>query len=236
VVGSPYALGLPGAGALERSRRLARREARRAALATALTLLAAALAAAAWTAPAAGRAPLSAVAALALVVALVLKPARVSSRWVSGARGEQATARLLDSLPGGWGILHDAVLPGSAANVDHLVIGRRGVWVVDSKACRAPLRLSRRGLRAGSVPVDTSAVRFEAQVVADRLGLEVAAVVAVHGRGLRRPALRDGVLLVPAGRLVAELRRLDRRAGTPRRTRGAVRDLLDEACRQLGRA
>ena len=72
--------------------------------------------------------------------AMVLWPRYDPSRWARGAAGELATAALLEHLPGRqWVVLHDLALPGSRANVDHLVIGPTGVWVVDTKAYRARL-------------------------------------------------------------------------------------------------
>ncbi|MBJ7331400.1 MAG: NERD domain-containing protein [Solirubrobacteraceae bacterium] len=52
-----------------------------------------------------------------------------------GAEGERATAAVLATLPGEhWTVLHDVRWPGRRfANVDHVVIGPPGVFVVDSK-------------------------------------------------------------------------------------------------------
>jgi Nuclease-related domain len=33
----------------------------------------------------------------------------------------------------GWAVLHDLAVPRSRANIDHLVIGPGGVFVIDSK-------------------------------------------------------------------------------------------------------
>ena len=47
--------------------------------------------------------------------------------WRRGAAGERRTARLLDPLERqGWAVLHDLAVPGSRANLDHLVIGPGG--------------------------------------------------------------------------------------------------------------
>lgn len=58
-----------------------------------------------------------------------------AGRWEAGAEGEELTARLLQPLESeGWTILHDRSIPGSAANLDHLLIGPSGqVIVIDSK-------------------------------------------------------------------------------------------------------
>ncbi|QNN52318.1 nuclease-related domain-containing protein [Nocardioides mesophilus] len=51
-----------------------------------------------------------------------------------GADGEVATAAILATLPPGWISLHDVRWPGRRlANVDHVLIGPGGVFVIDSK-------------------------------------------------------------------------------------------------------
>lgn len=56
-----------------------------------------------------------------------------------GARGEIRTGMILDKialLPGGPTVLHDVSIPGSAANIDHLVISGNRILLVDSKVWR----------------------------------------------------------------------------------------------------
>jgi hypothetical protein len=141
--------------------------------------------------------------------ALVLWPSRDPNRWARGAAGELATAALLEHLPGRhWVVLHDLGLPGSRANVDHLVIGPTGVWVVDTKAYRARLEARWRKVLVGNVPLSTAAVRWEAERVSGVLGVKARPIVAVHGRGLPRRGTRcEGVRVVPATRLVRRLGR-----------------------------
>ncbi|WP_344808216.1 nuclease-related domain-containing protein [Microlunatus ginsengisoli] len=53
-----------------------------------------------------------------------------------GREGERRTAALLDVAcrrTGGATVLHDLIIPGSRANIDHLVVAGRTVWVVDTK-------------------------------------------------------------------------------------------------------
>jgi hypothetical protein len=130
-------------------------------------------------------------------------------RWRRGAAGERATAALLDRLPSRtWAILHDRRVPGSRANIDHLVVGPSGVWVLDSKATRSTVRATWRTVWFGDRRLDTEPVKWEAQVVADRLGVPVRPLVVVHGRGLRRRGGRSaGVRVVPASRVVRWVRR-----------------------------
>lgn len=51
-----------------------------------------------------------------------------------GAAGEDATAQILSTLPPSWTAMHDVKWPGRRfANIDHIVVGPAGVFVVDSK-------------------------------------------------------------------------------------------------------
>lgn len=54
--------------------------------------------------------------------------------WDQGAVGEEKVgAHLENARPQGIEVLHDRRIPGSRANIDHLVIAPTGVWIVDSK-------------------------------------------------------------------------------------------------------
>lgn len=131
--------------------------------------------------------------------AWLVRPDPDPDRWRRGADGEVATAAVLARLSRRWVVLHDRAVPGSRANIDHLVIGPTGVWVVDTKTVRSPLRV-----RA----IDTGAVAWQAEVVSDRLAVGAAPLVAVHGAGLRRRGKRSaGVRVVPVRRLNRRLRR-----------------------------
>jgi Nuclease-related domain len=89
------------------------------------------------------------VGALAAVVAgwgLRFKPSPEAVAWRRGAAGERRTARLLAVLERhGWAVLHDLAIPRSQANIDHLVIGPGGVFVIDSKRYRGRLQLDPSG-------------------------------------------------------------------------------------------
>ena len=59
---------------------------------------------------------------------------RSAARWEQGAAGEVAVATALAALPAGWIVLHDLAWPGRPrANLDHVVVGPGGVFVVDAK-------------------------------------------------------------------------------------------------------
>jgi hypothetical protein len=60
---------------------------------------------------------------------------RSAALWERGAEGEEAVAAALTQLPAEtWTVLHDVRWPGRRyANVDHIVVGPPGVFVVDAK-------------------------------------------------------------------------------------------------------
>jgi Nuclease-related domain len=78
---------------------------------------------------------------------LRFRPSATTLAWRHGATGERRTARLLAPLERrGWAVLHDLAIPGTQANIDHLVIGPGGVLVIDSKQYRGRLHLDRYGM------------------------------------------------------------------------------------------
>ncbi len=160
----------------------------------------------------AGNDPVAAALAMTAVAIAVFRP-RDPERWHQGADGERATAVLLERLGArDFVVLHDRRVPGSRANIDHVVIGRSGVWVVDTKAPRRPVRAGWRSVWVGGHRLDTGPVAWEAQVVADRLGAVVTPIVAVHAAGLPRRGRRcRGVRVVPADRVARRIGRGRRR-------------------------
>jgi Nuclease-related domain len=87
-----------------------------------------------------------------LLLAFAGAPAHEES-WRRGAEGEEHTARRLNALLDGRGIVlvHDRRMPGSQANIDHLTVGPGGVTVIDTKWLRGKVRVRReRGLFSGS--------------------------------------------------------------------------------------
>jgi hypothetical protein len=172
-------------------------------------------------------------AALVVLTAGFIGPSgRRAQRWRHGAEAERRTADLLDHLPPrGWMVWHDLRMPGSRANIDHVVAGRTGVWVIDTKTTAAPVRLGWRTVRFGDRRLDTGPLLWEAEAVAAALDTHLGGrpapirpLVAVHGPGLRaRGARRGGVRVIPADQLVTRLRR-----GRRRLARGDV-DLVARA-------
>ncbi len=83
---------------------------------------------------------------------------RSAARWERGAEGEEATAAALAQLPTGtWTVLHDRKWPGRPyANVDHIVVGPPGVFVIDSKNWSGRVEVRDGVLRQGGRSRETS--------------------------------------------------------------------------------
>jgi hypothetical protein len=68
-----------------------------------------------------------------LPLATILAPGPREVAWRKGAEGERAVTHALDQLPAPAQALHDRRMPGSRANIDHIVITASGVYTVDAK-------------------------------------------------------------------------------------------------------
>jgi hypothetical protein len=175
---------------------------------------------------------LGGLAAVAAGWGLWFRPSPEAIAWRQGAAGERRTARLLDPLERqGWVVLHDLAVPSSRANIDHLVIGPGGVFVVDSKQYRGRLQLDPSGrLWHGRYPLAATlqAVSFEADQAALVLtdpDVVVVPIVAVHGAEVPwDKVVIQGVPVVPARRLPSILGEFPAVLGPER-----VADLADQA-------
>ena len=164
---------------------------------------------------------LGALAAMAVGWMLRFQPSPDTVAWRRGAAGERRTARVLAALEGeGWAVLHDLAVPRSRANIDHLVIGPGGVFVVDSKQYHGRLQLDPTGrLWHGRYPLAPAlqAVSFEADRAALVLtdpDVVVVPILAVHGTQVPGgKVVADGVPVVAARRLPSMLRQLPGGAG-----------------------
>jgi hypothetical protein len=181
---------------------------------------------AAWTRSLAWRAPLVAAAGLTVQVlatqaglphaglvglaVAVLVGWRVRFRsseqartWQRGAHGERRTARQLERLTrDGYVVFHDLAVPGSPANVDHLVIGPSGVFMIDSKQWSGSVHQDADGLAWHNhyrLDRTLETIRWEARAISRLLGTRTAAVVCVHGAHVHGDGLEaQGVAVVPA--------------------------------------
>lgn len=128
---------------------------------------------------------------VAFVAALRVAVVRFGRRHTTGAgakgaAGERATGRELRRLPEGYRVVPDVRLPGSRANIDHVVIGPTGVFTIETKnyASRVIIRngTARRGGRS-LAPVVAQVTR-QAEIIANVVGLPVRPIVCVHGGGV----------------------------------------------------
>ena len=80
------------------------------------------------------------------LVRLMGDPQHVTA-WKKGAAGESRAAKRLERHLAGRGVrlLHDRVIPGTRANIDHLAVGPGGVTVIDAKNYKGKVRIERRG-------------------------------------------------------------------------------------------
>ena len=90
--------------------------------------------------------------------------------WRRGARGEERVAAYLASLGQQWAVVHDLTIGRKGANLDHLVIGPPGVFVLNTKNLTGRLTvyehaILQNGHKTAFVP---SALR-EARTVQQRL-------------------------------------------------------------------
>src|SRR6266536_1462083 len=156
--------------------------------------------------------PAAAVVPGGLAFLLRFRVSAVTTAWRRGAKGEQRTARRLRRLGRGWTVFHDLAIPGSRANVDHLVIGPPGVFLVDSKHYRGRLTLTPEGsLWYGHHPLIgvLATVHWEAAAIGETLGTAVTPMLCVHGAQLPWGELMvQGIPVLAADRLATTLRAL----------------------------
>ncbi|MEA3077238.1 MAG: hypothetical protein QOF60_2146 [Actinomycetota bacterium] len=104
--------------------------------------------------------------------------------------GEEWTADVLESLGRGFSVLHDLVPPGRRWNIDHVVVGRCGVVVVETKRWRGSVRVGRRGIWLDGRRRDDvgSQVAMQVDVVSRAVGasVPVRSFVCIHGASVRR--------------------------------------------------
>jgi hypothetical protein len=140
--------------------------------------------------------------------------------WRTGADGEVRTGRFLEALKAvGFAVLHDRRIPGSRANIDHIVIGPPGIYVVETKSFGGTLKI-----RGGEIYVGgrrrtgmIEEVKREALAVqialADEIeahGYRVTPIICVHRAGL--PWFGSelaGVRIVSGKGLIKRLRKAD---------------------------
>lgn len=53
--------------------------------------------------------------------------------WVKGLEGENMVLKYLNTLPKNYFVFHDVTLPDKKGNIDHIVIGPSGLFVIETK-------------------------------------------------------------------------------------------------------
>ncbi|HEX2295172.1 MAG TPA: nuclease-related domain-containing protein [Actinomycetota bacterium] len=107
---------------------------------------------------------------------------RPPTSWEKGAAGEEAVARRLEKLPPHeWIALHDLPLGSGGRNVDHLVIGARGIFSLNTKNLSGNVVVKRNAFLVGGFGDRCLHVaRDEASKVGERLTLAVGEPVHVN--------------------------------------------------------
>ncbi len=158
--------------------------------------------------------------------------------WRKGQEGEVRTGRALETLPQGYIVLHDLRMPGSRANIDHVVIGPTGVFAVETKNYSSDVIVRRGAARRAGRSMDkvVEQVRRQAEALTTVLGCGVHPVVCVQGAVVRvegwfsKPVV-DGVRFCSGRRLVGVI------TGGNRELRGdEMGQLATLAEQRLGRA
>jgi hypothetical protein len=140
-----------------------------------------------------------------LGLSFFLPLARRLRHALQGAEGEEIVARFLESLPPPWETAHDVFLGNF--NVDHLVFGPSGVFVIETKNPRGVLTIREGRLFLDGRPLWKNPVK-QAKRVAVSVAKElekvlgkrvfVQAVVCFALARLEEPQNLDGVLVVNA--------------------------------------
>lgn len=155
-----------------------------------------------------------------LVLSALFTTPNTITAWQTGAEGEAYTGRLLEPLEAqGFRILHDRKIPRSRANIDHIVIGPPGIFVVETKSYQGSLQIrgdeifvaGRR--KNGWIPEVQREAAAAETALADEIaahGWTVTPVICVHRADL--PWFRSevqGIRVVSGKDLIARLRKAE---------------------------
>ncbi len=120
--------------------------------------------------------------------------------WLERVAGdERAMAALLDYLPPSYAILHDLKMPGSKGNIDHLVVGPGGAFLVVTRRYMDAISYRDGQLWAGQTSLrgDLDTARVESQFASQTMGTPVVPVLSFMDSVMPAAAPRaiDGVLV-----------------------------------------
>jgi len=117
----------------------------------------------------------------------------VAKHWDRGASSEEAVGVALDALVAeGFTVNHD-LRQEFEGNIDHLVTGRTGVFMIETK-------------HRGYKPADLSKAKRQAKKLNDELGMWVTPVICLDRRRAREPYRDRGVWIVSRERLAGWIR------------------------------
>ena len=137
--------------------------------------------------------------------------------WDAGSRGERALGRYLETLHDGDSIvvLHDRRIPGTRANIDHVVVAPSGIFVVDAKNYAGKVQRIDRG---GWFSTDWRLIvgRRDCTRLVHGMAKQVAAIRAAVGEPAS-PSTRRSVSSRPSGRSSHDRSRLKRSGSAGRR-------------------
>jgi len=111
--------------------------------------------------------------------------------WSAGAEGEENVAEVLNSLRG-FETVNDVVLPGEKANIDHVAVSTKGVFVIETKNHKGLVRYrgdswellktGRRGtVYSGKIGNPSKQVKRNAVALRKFLSEKLGIVAYVHG-------------------------------------------------------
>jgi hypothetical protein len=76
-----------------------------------------------------------------------LDPSKEAQKWSKGADGEERVGSLLDELAveNNFIAIHDRKIPDSKANIDHMLVTPKGVFIIDAKNYKGLVELRKSG-------------------------------------------------------------------------------------------
>ena len=118
----------------------------------------------------------------------------VAERERKGIEGERATSEALSDLPSSYRVAHGLKIGTTKGDIDHLVIGPSGVWVIDSKNWSGSLSAGKGTLWRGRRPIrrEVASVENQAAYAQSVLGLDTNPTICFITTRLPRPAQMVG--------------------------------------------
>jgi hypothetical protein len=133
----------------------------------------------------------------------VREPTQEAARLRQGAMGEEIIAEILQPLrTQGYVVFHDLVVPGGTENIDHVVIGPTGFYVIDTQNLAEDVHVAGGEIWQGDLPFAGSveALRRHCaelkRLVADEASVPVQGLFSLVGHQRTPTFVYDDVLVV----------------------------------------